>query len=277
MRNHWSIATVEELVAAYWSPTRQIVDNSGPQEGTKVIRYSEDAVIKCRPYAATFSGTIVPMDNCKAAASQNEAIIQNIARQLIDPSIVRIPKVYRFFLHGDHSYIVMEYIRGRIPRVEDFPKLIPKIARLMAHMATVNGHVCGPLGGGYSHGVLWESEDVMFQNLSDMEDFWNSRLIPAKDGTARVSFEGLRLVLCHLDIAPRNILLLDDGSFCLLDWESAGFYPRFFEFCAQSFLDHHDEEFSRRFLESMEQLTEAEEEQRRFVSIACGNSLRYNL
>lgn len=32
-------------------------------------------------------------------------------------------------------------------------------------------------------------------------------------------------------VAPRNFILLQDGSLCLLDWTSAGFYPRFFESC----------------------------------------------
>lgn len=41
--------------------------------------------------------------------------------------------------------------------------------------------------------------------------------------------------MCHLDIAPRNLLYLADGSVCLLDWATAGFYPRFFEVCVLTY------------------------------------------
>ena len=41
------------------------------------------------------------------------------------------------------------------------------------------------------------------------------------------------LVFCHLDIAPRNLLRQEDGSLCLIDWASAGYYPRLFEFGMQ--------------------------------------------
>lgn len=38
------------------------------------------------------------------------------------------------------------------------------------------------------------------------------------------------LVMSHLDVAPRNLMLLRDGSVCLLDWAFAGFDLPIFEF-----------------------------------------------
>ncbi|RVD89471.1 uncharacterized protein DFL_000478 [Arthrobotrys flagrans] len=35
--------------------------------------------------------------------------------------------------------------------------------------------------------------------------------------------------LCHLDLAPLNIIRKDDGTLYLVDWESAGYYPEGFE------------------------------------------------
>lgn len=37
------------------------------------------------------------------------------------------------------------------------------------------------------------------------------------------------LSVCHMDLAPRNILGLPDESLCLLDCANAGFYPHVFE------------------------------------------------
>lgn len=37
------------------------------------------------------------------------------------------------------------------------------------------------------------------------------------------------LVFTHQDLAPRNMMIGTDGNLWLLDWERAGFYPRYFE------------------------------------------------
>jgi thiamine kinase-like enzyme len=63
-----------------------------------------------------------------------------------------------------------------------------------------------------------------------MEAWFNVRLLDIK---TKISFAGLDLVFCHLDLFPRNILWLDNQPPCVLDWASAGFYPRIFERCSQ--------------------------------------------
>ncbi|KAI1170281.1 kinase-like domain-containing protein [Nemania sp. FL0916] len=37
-------------------------------------------------------------------------------------------------------------------------------------------------------------------------------------------------VLTHADLQAHNIILRPDGSICIIDWESAGYYPQYFEF-----------------------------------------------
>ena len=44
--------------------------------------------------------------------TESEANNQKEAYLLLNPSIVRVPRVYRFFSKGQHGYIVMEYIEG---------------------------------------------------------------------------------------------------------------------------------------------------------------------
>lgn len=53
------------------------------------------------------------------------------------------------------------------------------------------------------------------------------------DPEAKISFKGLNLVFCHLDLFPRNILWVDNYPPCVLDWASAGLYPQVFELCSQ--------------------------------------------
>ncbi|KAI0144395.1 kinase-like domain-containing protein [Xylariaceae sp. FL1272] len=37
-------------------------------------------------------------------------------------------------------------------------------------------------------------------------------------------------VFTHADLQAKNIMLRDDGSLCIIDWESAAFCPQYFEF-----------------------------------------------
>lgn len=70
-------------------------------------------------------------------------------------------------------------------------------------------------------------------------------------GQGSVSFQDCELVLSHLDIAPRNIIWQDDGTIRLIDWQSAGFYPRLFEFWAQWNSEGKDGPFNSLLLKAM--------------------------
>jgi Ser/Thr protein kinase RdoA (MazF antagonist) len=83
--------------------------------------------------------------------------------------------------------------------------------------------------------------------------------------------------LCHLDIAPRNFLWLEDGSICFIDWASAGFYPRFFEICAQRVILGKEGNFNRLILDSLGTLSDSEETQAALVLKAFRNMLRCHL
>lgn len=49
----------------------------------------------------------------KIGATMEEAQNQRIARSLVDPKIVYVPEVYRFFIHQNRGHIVMEYVKGQ--------------------------------------------------------------------------------------------------------------------------------------------------------------------
>jgi len=66
------------------------------------------------------------------------------------------------------------------------------------------------------------------------------------------NFNLLDCRFCHLDLAHRNIIICPDGSFYLLDWEHAGFYPKNFETYYLLFVHQHDYEFSQKLLEALE-------------------------
>ena len=88
-------------------------------------------------------------------------------------------------------------------------------------------------------------------------------------------FCGSELILCHLDIVLRNFLLLRDGSISLLDWASAGFYPRIFEECVLRITRRLEGSFSNNGLK-LERLTD-EEVQIKSMIQAYSDSVRFYL
>jgi len=81
----------------------------------------------------------------------------------------------------------------------------------------------------------------------------------------------------RIDIAPRNILWQEDGSLCLVDWASAGYYPRIFEFCAQWIIEGKEGKFNKLLLDSMESLPDRELAQKVSILRAWRNSQKYSL
>lgn len=72
-----------------------------------------------------------------------------------------------------------------------------------------------------------------FASLEELENWCNDRL--ASLSKPLISLANLSLSMCHMDIAPRNIILKNDNVY-LIDWAWAGFYPPIFEISA---IQHH--------------------------------------
>ncbi len=251
-------ATIDALVAVCSSVSCETLGGAPNGSGRRVVKVSEQAVIKFG-----------------IGVTESEANNQRGAYLLLDPSIVRVPQVYRFFTNGQHGYIVMEYIKGQILTPLEDQRLIHRVARALAHLAELSCRIPGPLSSGVPRGFLWpENEDLSFINILDVERYFNSRLAKS---SPRLDFAQCNMVLCHLDVAPRNILWQEDGTICLLDWECAGFYPRILEVCAQRIILGKDGEFNRILLEYMPDLTEEEEVQAKLIMQAYSNAQRYHL
>lgn len=247
----------EELIAYCANPpVSKLLE--GPPYGNKIIKLSDHEIIKFG-----------------LGVTEKEAENQKRAYLLVDHNIVRVPRVYRFF--NDNSglgYIIMEYMPGKVIEPLEDSTRIEKIARVLAHFATLRGNIPGTLSGGSPCGLLFSETEITFSSIEVMEEWFNSRL-SAQD--PKISLQGCELVLCHLDIAPRNILWQEDGSLCLVDWASAGYYPRIFEFCAQWIIEGKEGKFNKLLLDSMESLSDRELAQKVSILRAWRNSQKYSL
>ncbi|KAJ6088011.1 hypothetical protein N7467_006925 [Penicillium canescens] len=167
----------------------------------------------------------------------------------------------------------MEYIEGKvIDPLEDI-NAIEKVAGVVDYFATFRHDIPGPLFGGTCRGLLFpETKDLVFDSLDEIEKWFNSWLFAYNP---KLNFQGCELVLCYLDIAPRNILYQEDGSLCLINWASARYYPRLFEFCAQWIIEGKDGEFNSLLLKSMNPLLYQEIAQKESVLCAWKNIQKY--
>jgi len=208
------IATNEEIAEFCSAPTSNRV-LFHIQGGATVVQISSHAVVKFGFHITEF-----------------EAQNQQMARNLLDSTVVYVPQVYRVFRFNGLGYIVMELIHGVTfeQAWSQHPDLLKtKLLNVMYHFNSIRSSKTGPLAGGPARGPLWaECGEFSPQDISAIERYLNRRLSKLNDP---LSFGKYDLVFCHQDLAERNMLVLNDGSIAILDWEGAGFYPKVFEIC----------------------------------------------
>jgi Phosphotransferase enzyme family len=189
----------------------------GGESGYHVTRIAQNAVVKWG-----------------ANVSVDEASIQDFVQEHANACILKVPEVFRFFQipHGyrQYGYLVMEYVKGQhmdeVLQKEMLPTLCSAISHLWSIPVPFN-HRPGPFCGGQPRGYVWSDNGPprSFRTLAELEAFINWCANP----TERFTFTGSPPVICHMDLAARNILRLTDGRVCILDWEFACIYPRCFE------------------------------------------------
>jgi hypothetical protein len=95
MAPQYETATDEEIAqwCALSNPERDIIHSL--LGGFPIIQISEDVCVELG-----------------WGVNEVEAMNQQQAYEMIDFAIIRIPRVYRFFVYEDVGYLVMEYING---------------------------------------------------------------------------------------------------------------------------------------------------------------------
>lgn len=111
-----------------------------------------------------------------------------------------------------------------------------QVSEIIAALHAKEVTLSGPVGGGMSQGFYFTDYGAgPFKTCQEMERWFNERQRVWKDfGRVKeddADFSGTfnRLVTCHMDLHRANMVLDADNKLWLLDWESAGGYPVFFE------------------------------------------------
>ncbi|KAI9889542.1 MAG: hypothetical protein M1814_005236 [Vezdaea aestivalis] len=137
--------------------------------------------------------------------------------------------------------------------------IIKKLSAALSHLAAHTSSIPGPVNAGSPVGYLWSEYGARgsFKSLEDIEVWFNSRL---SFDNERLSFQEQDSRFCHLDLARRNIIVRPDNSISLLDWASAGFYPRVFEYWCLTYLRCFDKVYAEYLAEAMESPTKEDVE-----------------
>ena len=109
----------EELITCCLKPPHECILGGAPY-GNKVIKISPRTAIK-------FGFGVTEM----------EAINQSNVYELVDPPVVGIPKVYRYFSdYEGRGYIVMGFMKAKVMDPLEDPIQVTKIARIADHLGS---------------------------------------------------------------------------------------------------------------------------------------------
>lgn len=206
-------------------------------EGTRVVRVSHTLVLK--------GG---------GGARPSEANILNLVAECDGSQTIRVPKVYRVLniepdeIYGYKCLILMDFIDGvsveqcwgDLKQTERM-SVVSQVASMITTLRSIalsqeQQDQPGPVGceGCVAHGYWFTDIGAgPFRSKEHMETWFNRRLDITKEFHQAPNdvplFHFDKLVLTHLDIAPRNLILGSDRNVWLIDWGDAGIYPDGFE------------------------------------------------
>lgn len=191
------------------------------------------------------------------SVTKDEAANQTFAYARSQGTNIRVPKVYRYFQKSEIGYLVMELVDGT-PLADLAPfdeSLIQSLAQGLYDFATkAEVDFPGPREHGIPRGYLF-SENGAGERLDSMEKLneWLATRAQLTRSETKFQFRLTDCVFCHLDLSYRNIIILSDESFCLLDWEFAGFYPRVFEkYCILFLAQKEDYRYAKKLADSLD-------------------------
>lgn len=180
----------------------------------------------------------------------------------------------------------MDYVPGkRLDSLEldenTADDLTSRVANIITHLHGIKGaDIPGPVGGGIPWGYLWgdEGAKTAFGSTCGVNRWLNKRLGLINK---RIDLSPYSLVFCHMDLCRRNLILTENDLLYLLDWDSAGFFPRFYEIASIScYTDSSVYRDSPSLLEAVNDeihLTDEEKHCTELLMRARAASLRYKL
>ncbi|RHZ74236.1 hypothetical protein CDV55_107070 [Aspergillus turcosus] len=162
---------------------------------------------------------------------------------------IPVPKVFCAFTRSGRTYIVMERIKGHmigsgwVKRSEDSKaKLLSQLANIVREMRDLQppeGVGVASVDGGSLYDCRIPGPSLRFGPFDTIQDFhrhlrrgmdFDSRLDPEIQELIKQQSKSWPLVFTHGDLSSLNILARGDNIVGIIDWETAGWYPSYWEY-----------------------------------------------
>ncbi|KAI0707550.1 kinase-like protein [Cerioporus squamosus] len=175
---------------------------------------------------------------------------------------IPVPEVYMVFQHAGATHIVMELINGVALREaaeldaddpasglvtdEDLANIMQQLKDLIHELRELGRRYppTQPHFGSWPDGAFRNSyfaaapPETTFETVDAFHAYFLDRLRPLirekatydQLAIARSQSQESEPVLTHADLAPRNILVKDGRIVAVVDWETFGWYPDFWEY-----------------------------------------------
>ena len=196
-------------------------------------------------YHSLHGRTIVRIDNNLVVKSghlkPHEA---DTFRFIAAKTTIPVPKVHDVrWENGQAMSIVMDYIPGeRLDKAWDTLNTEQKISiadqlrGYMEQLRCLKGEYIGAIDRGKAIiGQISSLEGGPFDSEREFNDFILGDIVPAAPDLLRhyarfALTDDHEIVFTHSDFAPRNILVKDGHVTAIVDWEYAGWYPKYWEY-----------------------------------------------
>ena len=232
--------------------------NSIPTEN--LISYSDDELLEHISRSSTLSAVAprvraISLSLVAKEVPEDEADDELAALALARRLQIRAPIVRRV-VKGDPVYIIMDRIHGstladRWPTLSWISTILLalQLRQYVQQLRSLTSRTVGSLSSGKCRSI-WVSDyygipdHATSSELDAFLGFWTCyRANSSRNSTLPLT---RRLVLCHHDLAPRNIIIDETGNVWLLDWQLSGWYPDYFEYASmQNFESHKWNRWSR--------------------------------
>lgn len=165
---------------------------------------------------------------------------------------IRVPRVRRIVRHQNVVHCIMDRIQGAPIDTEWLGlgwiasiRLAFQLRGMIRRMRSVQSPTAGSLATGQCRSFYLEDSfglppNAILDQVDAFINFWSNftsigheiKKTPAQHAVCPkpVIFSTPPMVFVHHDLAPRNIMLDPNGQLWLVDWDLAGFYPKFFEY-----------------------------------------------
>lgn len=157
-------------------------------------------------------------------------------------TVLRVPEVHLVFERDHRIYIVMHYVDGLdLQHTWDSldsasrQSVMSQLATYLHELRNLNpaGTAPGPLDRKICNGRWFTFYGAgPFQTNQHLVDWLNHKLEISNVPTFERFTTDHPLVFTHQDIAPRNLILDEEGTLWMIDWAWAGWYPAYFEYAA---------------------------------------------